>query len=68
MPRKRESEIEKFIPCPTANPIANVPKASDKAITIAFLPIFFNFSIGNSIPTTNNNKTIPISENKFKHL
>ena len=43
-----------------------VPNASVNAIRNAFLPMFRSFSIGNSIPTTNNNKMIPISANKFR--
>ena len=36
-----------------AKPVVNVPNASVTATPTAFFPIFFNFSIENSIPTTN---------------
>lgn len=35
-------------------------------MTNAFLPIFLNFSIGNSIPTTNKSKMTPISAKRFR--
>ena len=64
--RNRLSKNEKFsAEIPTKKPMEKVPRASDNAITNAFLPIFLNFSIGNSIPTTNNKSTIPISANRF---
>ena len=46
--------------------MVNVPNASLEAMTNARLPIFLNFSIGNSIPTTNKSKITPISANKFR--
>ena len=62
-----ESKSEKFRRKKlTEKPTANVPNASHVAIVNAFFPILRSLSIGNSIPTTNNKRIIPISANKFK--